>query len=74
MGIMNLAPIIGDGFQIYVPILIVVICLLNLLNVVGRLAKLFGFSDDLFSGNDGGKENSWGDVDDGRIMLTEGNF
>ena len=73
MGEMKLAPIIGENFQYYVPILIVVICFLNLFDVLGRIARRLGFKDDLFGGS-GENDNSddWGDVEDGRILIAEG--
>ncbi|KAI3639617.1 hypothetical protein MIR68_002311 [Amoeboaphelidium protococcarum] len=67
-----------EGLQFYVPILVSVVTGLNLFNVIGRLAKCFGFSDDLFStttdnnSSDGsGGGDSWGDVEDGRILLAD---
>lgn len=70
MGEMDMAPVIGD-FQAYIPIITIVIVFLNLFNVFERIARVLGFKDDLFdeSGHD---EDSWGDAEEGRVLLSEG--
>ena len=71
MGDMNLSPVLGDKFQFYVPILIVIICFLNLFDIIGRALRACGLKDDLFA-DDEDKDGAWGDVEDGKILLAEG--
>lgn len=67
-----MAPVIGD-FQAYIPIITAVIVFLNLFNVIERISRYFGFNDDLFDETQN-NQDSWGDVEDGRLMLADGTF
>jgi hypothetical protein len=70
MGQMNLAPALGDNFQFYVPVVIVVICFMTLFDVVGRVGRCLGYQDVLFVNvKDDGE---WGEVEDGRVLITQG--
>jgi hypothetical protein len=80
MGSMDLAPVIGDRFQVYVPILVVVICLLNALNVFDKIARFCGFGEEFvgMDDDDDGAEKNDAEagadlfLNDGRILLSEG--
>lgn len=52
------------------PVLVAIVTFMNVFDVIGRIAKAVGFSDDLFSDDSSGSD-VWGDVEDGRIMLAD---
>ena len=76
MGSMDLAPVIGDRFQVYVPVLVVVICLLNAFKIFEKIAGFCGVGDEFVGMEDEEEGDEEGGADlflnDGRIVLSEG--
>lgn len=68
MGQVNLAPLFGDIWNNYIPILVIIIVVSTLFNLYGRLMKMLGV--DAYALFQGGKdENDMYDVEDGQVMI-----
>lgn len=67
MGHMDVIPFISDGFNIYFPIAILLLCILSLFNVVRKILHRFGFQ--LFIGND---EITQELIDEGKELVRRG--
>jgi len=68
MGHMDVISFISDGFNIYFPIAIVLLCILTWFNVGQRLLHLFGFQQ--FIGDDDMTQEL---IDEGAQLVTRGN-
>ncbi|KAI9187887.1 hypothetical protein H9P43_002278 [Blastocladiella emersonii ATCC 22665] len=72
MGTVNLVPLLGEGFNDWVPISLVILCAITLLNVQGRIFKCLNLdtsyvaAEDEELGGEGGAERA-----DGRLLLQQ---
>jgi LMBR1-like membrane protein len=67
MGHMDVIPFISDGFNIYFPIAILLLCILSFFNVWKKILLKIGFQ--LFLGND---EMTQELIDEGKELLRRG--
>ncbi|KAI9222979.1 LMBR1-like membrane protein-domain-containing protein [Blastocladiella britannica] len=70
MGTVNLVPLLGEGFNDWVPITLVILCAVTVLNVQSRIFQCFGM-DTSYIASDDGDEISATDRADGRVLLQE---
>jgi hypothetical protein len=69
MGRIDFAPLFGP-FTLYFPLLCIIMVIMLTFDVIGRLGRVCGFEDFLFSAQD---NSSTGEVDDGRLLIADGN-
>jgi hypothetical protein len=67
MGHMDVISFISDGFNIYFPILIIVLCLANFFHLGGRVLHFFGFEQFI-----GDNELTQDLVEDGKNLVKRG--
>jgi len=67
MGHMDVIPFISDGFNIYFPIAILLLCLFSLFNIGKKILHRFGFQ--LFISND---ELTQELIDEGKELVRRG--
>jgi hypothetical protein len=68
MGHMDVISFISDGFNIYFPILIFILCLANFFNLGGRILHFLGFEQFI-----GDNELTQDLVEDGKNLVKRGN-
>lgn len=69
MGHMDVIPFISDGFNIYFPIAILLLCFFSLFNIGKKILHRFGFQ--LFISND---ELTQELIDEGKELVRRGMF
>lgn len=67
MGHMDVIPFISDGFNIYFPISILLLCILSLFNIAKKILHRIGFQ--LFIGDD---EVTQELIDEGKELVRRG--
>ena len=67
MGHMDVISVISDGFNIYFPILIFVLCMATFFNIDGRILHFFGI-DNFF----GDEEVTQDFIEDGKNLVKRG--
>jgi hypothetical protein len=71
MGEMNLVPFLGDKFNVYFPIVIILLCAITALNAYGRILKLFRVKRFIFEDEDGDASDEEGQSA-GKVLLQKG--
>ena len=69
MGHMDVISFISDGFNIYFPMLILVLCLATFFNLGGRILNYFGFEQFI-----GDAEVTQDLIEDGKNLVRRGNL
>lgn len=67
MGHMDVISVISDGFNIYFPMLILILCLANFFNIGGHILNFFGFEQFI-----GDEEVTQDLIEDGKNLVKRG--
>ena len=67
MGHMDVISVISDGFNIYFPMLILILCLANFFNLGGHILQFFGFEQLI-----GEEEETQDLIEDGKNLVKRG--
>ncbi|KAI9141131.1 LMBR1-like membrane protein-domain-containing protein [Paraphysoderma sedebokerense] len=68
MGTVNLVPLLGEQFNNWIPITMVVICVMTVGNVYGRILRICGVKNTFLYDEE---DEDDGDIEDGRALITQ---